>query len=486
MSYTDVTKPVIVNVSLSASFSVENWLRRMAIISAGETNLAVGEYKLVDSSTYGNFVKKDTEAEKNCASFFAYAGNKAVVLLEAGSASLETQCNAIKSFLISEDCKVFNILVPSSFFYVKAADKTFIVSMASQTLVPTEEAQTANIVFSENIDVSKVTISGVDATKLNVVLSQNAISYNLLSGQTLDAAVEATLTYTIDGAATELGKITFNEAGGAATSSISFNKTIAGKTDNSFVKLAAEWSDISKENIFLLPYPQNEDPAASSNWQNFKGLASILPVANNCQTSVFETAAMVLGKTANSIFDISETNPASPLNYKVLSGSTPQEYNSAMKQNLIQAPITFVSSLAGQNVILSGLCADGKPWEWYYYWYLTEFRVYEKITTLLLNGANNPVSAVKFNQDGIDTIHSNIVAVLDECKDLGVITDFAQSYDSATGALSGSGEIVVPDYYEYIAAYPQDYANEVLKGISCYIQIGKFIRQVQWNVTLGS
>lgn len=486
MSYTDVTKPVVVEVALTASFSVENWLRRMAIISAGDTNLAVGEYKIVDSSTYGNFVKKDTETEKNLVSFFAYAGSKVVVLLEAGSASLETQCTAIKSFLISEDCKVFNILVPSSYFYVKSPDKTFIVSMASQTLVPTETAQTANIVFSENIDVSKVTISGVDATKLNVVLSQNAISYNLLSGQTLDAAVEATLTYTIDGAATELGKITFNEASGTTASSISFTKTIAGKEDTSFAKLAAEWSDISKENIFLLPYPQNEDPTASTNWQNFKGLASILPVANNCQTSVFETAAMVLGKAANTIFDISETNPASPLNFKALSGSTPQEYNATMKQNLIQAPITFVSALAGQNVILSGLCADGKPWEWYYYWYLTEFRVYEKITTLLLNGVNNPVSAVKFNQDGIDTIHSNIVSVLDECRDLGVITDFAQSYDSATGSLSGSGEIVAPNYYEYIAAYPQDYADEVLKGISCYIQIGKFIRQVQWNVTLGS
>lgn len=485
MSYTDVTKPVIVNVALTASFSVENWLRRMAIISAGDTRLAIGEYKLVDSATYSNFVNTGTETEKNCVSFFAYAGNKAVVLLEVGSTDLDAQCSAIKSFLVSEDCKVFNILVPSSFFYVKANDKTFIVSMASQTLVPTEQIQTADIVFSENIDIANVTIDGIDTTKLNVVLSQTMISYNLLSGQTLDAAEEATLSYVIEGTKTELGKITFNEDGGTIASSINFLKTITGKTDESFLKLATEWSDISKENIFLLPYPQNEDPTASTNWGKFVGLASILPIANNCQTSVFETGAMVLGKTANSIFDISETNPASSLNYKVLSGSTPQEYNATMKQNLIQAPITFVSALAGQNVILSGLCADGKPWEWYYYWYLTEFRVYSKITTLLLNGANNPVSAVKFNQDGIDTIHANIVSVLDECKDLGIITDFAKSYDSATGTLEESGEITCPNYYEYIAAYPQDYANEVLKGISCYIQIGKFIRQVQWNVTLG-
>lgn len=486
MSYTDVTKPVVVNVALTSSFSVENWLRRMAIISAGDTNLAIGEYKLVDSATYSNFVKAGTETEKNCVSFFAYAGNKAVVLLEAGGGTLDTQCSAIKSFLVSEECKVFNILVPSSYFYVKSLDKTYITTMASQTLIPTEAAQTADIVFSENIDASKVTISGIDTAKLNVVLSQTSISYNLVSGQTIDAAVKATLSCVIDGADTELGKIAFNEAGGSTASSINFSKTIAGKTDDSFAKLAAEWSDISKENIFLLPYPQLEDPAASSNWQNFVGKASILPVANNCQTSVFETAAMVLGKTANSIFDVSETNPASSLNYKVLSGSTPQEYNATMKQSLIQAPITFVSALAGQNVILNGLCADGKPWEWYYYWYLAEFRVYSKITTLLLNGANNPVSAVKFDQNGIDTIHANIVSVLDECKDLGIVTNFAKSYDSATGTLEESGEITCPNYYEYIAAYPQDYANEVLKGISCYIQIGKFIRQVQWNVTLGS
>lgn len=483
MGYTNVTKPIIVSVTKAATFSTDNYLRRMAVVSAGDSTLAVGQYKEVTNASYGEILTKGTELEKKIVSFFSAAGNKSIVVIEVGNGTREAQCLAIKSFLDSEELRVFNILVPDEWYQVKMPPKIYQALIAEQVFKPNDTKQNIPLVL-DGIGRNEIQYNH---NSNDLEIDELNLTYTLKNGKTeLDADVEVTLTTTIDGADEELGKITFCATASDVKSQINFAKTIAGEVITDFPKLLLEWNDISKENIFFLNMPKLEDPAASDNFPYFKGLSALMLVANNCESETFDTAALVCGKTANSIFDISSSTPATALNYKQVDGVNPYEYNSAMKTSLIDTPATFVSNMAGNNVILNGLCADGKAWDYYYYWWLTEYRVHSKVTTLLLNGANNPVSAIKFNQDGIDTISSNIVAVLKEAQEQGVITNFAKSYDQATGTFTDSGSIVAPTYYEYIRDYPDEYAKEVLGGISCYIQIGKFVRQVQWNVSLGA
>lgn len=394
MGYADVLHPMVVNVSKTTSFSVENHLRRMCIVSAGDSKLTIGGFEIVDSTTYTTRVNQNTEAEKKLRTFFSYAGNKPVVLLEVGNTTLEASVNALKGFLDSEKLKTFNVLVPDSWYNVKQPDKVHSATMAE-------------------------------------------------------------------------------------------TMTVTGTDDSSFVKLLTEYDNIDKENLFFLTVPKTEDPNASKNFEYFKGLKSIHLVSDNTDKDTINSAAVVVGITASNIFDISSSTPASSLNYKQVKSYTPIARSAALKKQLIQNSVTLIDSLASNTVLLNGRQMDGQPWEYYYYWYLTKLEVHSKITLLLLNGSNNPVSAINFDQDGIDTIHANIVSKLEELRNLGVITNFAQSYDNSTGEFTGLGDIVCPNYYEFIVSNPDDYANEILTGISCYIQIGKFIRQVEWNVTLG-
>ena len=481
MGYADVLHPMVVNVSKTASFSIESHLRRMCIVSQGNSKLTVGEFKIVDSTTYTTEVNKNTEAEKMLQTFFSYAGNKSVVLLEVGKTTLEASINTLKGFLDSEELKTFNVLVPDDWFNVKQPDKVYSANMAETTLTPSETEKKLNITLT-NIEANQIEVSGLT----NVVINQSTMTYKLKDGTPLTESETATLKYTIGGTKKSIGTLVFNKQDESQQSSLNFTETVAGAEDTSFVKLLTEYDNIDKENLFFLTMPKTEDPNASKNFAYFKGLKSLHLVSDNTDKDTINSAAAVVGITASNIFDISSSTPASSLNYKQVKSYTPIVRSASLKNQLIQNSVTLIDSLASNTVLLNGRQMDGQPWEYYYYWYLTKLEVHSKITLLLLNGSNNPVAAIGFDQDGIDTIHANIVSKLKELQDLGVITHFAQSYDHGTGEFTGLGNIVCPNYYDFIVNNPDDYANEILTGISCYIQIGKFIRQVEWNVTLGA
>lgn len=485
MGYADVLHPMVVNVSKTSSFSIENHLRRMCIVSQGDSKLDVGSFEIVDSTTYTTRVNANTEAEKMLRTFFSYAGNKPVVLLEVGNTTLEASVNKLKGFLDSEELKTFNVLVPDSWYNVKQLDKVYSAIMAETTLKPTPAEQSLIITFT-NIEKDKIKAEGLT----NVVIDWVNMTYKLKSLDTaLTALTEketATLKYTIGETEETIGTLVFNKTDGADKSSLSFTKTVSPTPDTSFVKLLTEYDNIDKENLFFMTLPKTVDPNANVNFAYFKGMKSIHLVSDNTDKDTINSAAAAVGITASNIFDISSSTPASSLNYKQVKSYTPIVRSAIMKNQLIQNGVTLIDSLASNTVLLNGRQMDGQPWEYYYYWYLTKLEVHSKITLLLLNGSNNPVAAIGFDQDGIDTIHANIVSKLKELQDLGVITSFAQSYDGGTGEFTGLGDIVCPNYYEFIVSNPDDYANEKLTGISCYIQIGKFIRQVEWNVTLGA
>lgn len=480
MGYANVLHPMVVNVSKTASFSIENHLRRMCIVSQGDSELTIGQFEVVDSTTYTTKVNKNTEAEKMLRTFFSYAGNKSVVLLEVGKATLEANVNKLKGFLDSEELKTFNVLVPDSWFNVKQPDKVYSANMTNTNLKPTATEKRLNITLT-NIEANQIKVTGLE----HVILDLTTMTYKLKNAS-LTNNETATLEYTIGEIKETIGTLVFNKQDESQLSSLNFTKSVTGAEDTSFVKLLTEYDNIDKENLFFLTMPKTEDPNASKNFVYFKGLKSLHLVSDNTDKDTINSAAVVVGITASNIFDISSSTPASSLNYKQVKSYTPIVRSASLKNQLIQNGVTLIDSLASKTVLLNGRQMDGQPWEYYYYWYLTKLEVHSKITLLLLNGSNNPVAAIGFDQDGIDTIHANIVSKLKELQDLGVITNFAQSYDNSTGEFIGLGDIVCPNYYEFIVSSPDDYANEILTGINCYIQIGKFIRQVEWNVTLGA
>ena len=487
-TYTDVTQPVIVNVTKISNFSSDTHLRRMALVSEGNSKVTVGGYQSITSSNMSQYINAGTETELQATSFFSNAGNtKELILVEVGGGTLETKVGFLKNFIEAEEIKCFNYILPKSFYNVSLTQVSVIANMSESTITASDTDKVLTELQLIGFDSEKYPITVAYSTDGQVVYDVYTGTYKLAEGANKDNfPVSATLTDKTKNA--QIGVIKFNHADqtGAAEATTAINYTSSYSTqDLSFVKLAQLYNDIMKEVLFFLPSPKTEDPSLSTSDRYYNDLKSVMTVKNNTQLEdTQEVTSAIVGITASNLFDIKLTMPGSSLNYKKV-GITPYNYTKSMKQTLINTPYTFVDTLAGGNVVLNARMRDGKPWEFYYFWYLTNFNVTNKISSLILNGQNNPVSAVRFNQNGIDTIHSNIVAVLNNMVALGVLTTFAQGYDQSTGEFTKEGDIVVPNYYEFIKENPKDYENEILSGISCYLQIGKFVRQVQWNVTLG-
>ncbi len=196
-------------------------------------------------------------------------------------------------------------------------------------------------------------------------------------------------------------------------------------------------------------------------------------------------AGAICGIFASSRFDISGDNPASSLNYKTLAGFRFNEVSSSDKSKIINNSDNFVDMVADVPTILNGRMRDSYPLDYWYQWDLTAFYLDRDIKNLLLNGVNNPKYAVRYNQNGIDTLKARVMATLDNCITLGLITDYSQALNQTTGEIEGTGLILATNFAEYVRVNPENYQNEIYGGISFYLRIGRYIRQVVLNVTLG-
>lgn len=605
MSYTDVTNPVIVNVTKTTQFKSDNFLRRMALVSDGNSNLNQGEYKSVNADNFSSVLTADTESYIQASNFFSAAGStKELVIIEVGKTTLAIMCNFLKTFIEGDELRCFNYILPKSFYDVKRASRNatatvtapftcvadftqrmltelqlvnfsaaqypitvtydkelidydvyaglytiktdhgivpvvFTTTQDEYTLIAnTADTDTSFPVglFETNIandklkfeyftdadfktTSDKLTVDFANKTYKAVAGSQESdfpiyvkitdtegnaqigsfiVNYKedgalksakidyTRKGTTLKEQFPVTATLTDQQKNQEIGKIIFNHVDSAQktqTSAFTYTSSFFGE-DLSFINMATTYSAVDKEIYFFLPIDKNEDPSISQSRPYYDGLKSVMTVQENVTKSSQSLTGNVVGITASSYFDFSISMPASSLNYKATS-VTPFTYTKALKKSLIDNAITFCDELAGQAVVLNGRMRDGKPWDYYYNWAFVDYNVRDALTGLILNGQNNPNSAVRFNQDGIDKIHDKIVAKLHDMVSIGALTAFAQSYDGATGTMTNVNDIYVPEFYSFIANNPQDYENEILSGISAYLQIGRFVRQVQWNVTLG-
>lgn len=218
----------------------------------------------------------------------------------------------------------------------------------------------------------------------------------------------------------------------------------------------------------------------------FKNLKSCFLVYDNSDTSQnINLAGSILGILASSKFDISGNNKASPLNFKILQGFKFNPINRVLLNKLTQYPANFIFNEVGYATIGNGRYTNGDAWDYWYQWDLTQLALQQKITQLLINGVNNPVNVIRFDQQGIDIINASVKSTLSEYIQLGCINTYAMALNPANNTLIGLNNINTIDFNTYISQYPDKYQNEIYDGISFYVLINRYIRQCILNITLN-
>lgn len=532
--FADVTNPVVIQASKVIQAHVDNYLRRMCIVSSNDSNMVAGEFKEVYPETQEAILKnpnQNSELKRALKGFFAYAGEKSVVVLEVAATpdtEISAQVSTLRQFIENEELRCFNILVPRGWYYPETSSKT-----PENT---TMHVNTSLIALRPPVPSSETLPGGVDTpvSTASLILATNSapdlLSWEFKDGETpvsedvivfdhannqvkllsvvdLKGSASKTFTLTIRGRkeagvgdectieipviigawnanlALDAGQKTQQTTAKSAQTN---NQPIPGYRDLSFSELVQSYVSLEQSVFFFITMKPDEDPSVSAGAALYQGKKSVFLVYDNLpENAAYPLDAVILGITANAKFDISANNPASPLNFKVVEGQGHKHLSINMRKALIDAPANFLESMVGNTVIMNGRCADGQAWEYYYQWYLLELEIKTKIQTLLINGVNNPNFVIYYNQNGLDILKANIISVLQLWQSRGVVTDFARTLNPNTNELEGKGDITMIDFYAYIAQNPTDYQNEVYKGFSFYVMIGRFPRQIFIDVTLN-
>lgn len=226
------------------------------------------------------------------------------------------------------------------------------------------------------------------------------------------------------------------------------------------------------------------DPTQQTEYNNWKGKKSFMGVYPTISDTNLNTAGLILGVKASSVFDISTAKRMSSLEYKYC-GSSSKILESSIFTKNYEAPCVFTASKGTRNEIRNSKMADGKFWHYRYSLDTLVSMLKSNIDALFSNASNVVNGALQYNDAGIQSIKQNLISTLQTAKQMGIVNRFAQSIDIATNELTGINDLASIPFEEYKNANPKDYANGVYGGYSGYVEIMNFIVKIEFNATLG-
>jgi len=199
-------------------------------------------------------------------------------------------------------------------------------------------------------------------------------------------------------------------------------------------------------------------------------------------------------------YDPSSTNKVTPFAFSFLSGVTayPVKGNSATLAALKGAYVNYVAvaSEGGlTNTMLAwGTTLDGRDFTYWYSVDWAQINLGRAIANAVINGSNNALNPLYFNQDGINRLQDVVAATLQSAVTYGLSIGtvvrsslsgpaFTQALDA--GTYDGDDVVNAVPFADYVAANPGDYKIGKYAGLSAvYIPARGFLQIVfTLNVT---
>ena len=226
-------------------------------------------------------------------------------------------------------------------------------------------------------------------------------------------------------------------------------------------------------------------------YQNFtslnKGVIQLIE-APNIPVTEFSLAAAFQKALA---YAPSATNKVTPFAFSFLYGVTPYPSvgNSAQLQTFKNAAVNIVGTGAeggiSNTILLWGTTMDGNDFTYWYSADWTAINLDLSLANAIINGSNNPINPLYYNQDGIDRLEAVAASVMSRGVTFGLVLGTPIQLDldgpdlnAATNAGTYAGLTVVNavPFLRYSEKNPGDYAIGQYNGISVtYVPARGFI-----------
>jgi len=234
-------------------------------------------------------------------------------------------------------------------------------------------------------------------------------------------------------------------------------------SEPTFITFASLYTNQNAETYFYLP-------VTAATWATYAGVKSVVMIASSPNAAATEfPAANVFSLPLN--FQPSVVNKVPTGAYLFLYGPTQWPVNNSSIPVMETNNVNYAASGAEggiSNVILKkGVYADGSQLN---HWYAVDWlhiNAQLQLANAIINGANNRVNPLYYNQAGINTLQSVAQSVVNQ----GV----------SFGLFGGSPQVKAIPYAAYTAANPTDYGNGIYNGLSVTIST----QQGFITITLG-
>jgi hypothetical protein len=220
--------------------------------------------------------------------------------------------------------------------------------------------------------------------------------------------------------------------------------------------------------------------------------------APGVQTTEFSMAA-VFWVTLN--YAPSSSNRVTPLNLSFVFGVTayPAAGNSALLSTLNAANVNVIATGAAggisDNILIGGNNMDGNPFNYWYSVDWVQVNIDLAITAALINGSNNPLNPIYYDQAGINALQQVAVSTMAAgiadglvLNPIQVTTLAAMAFAAQLDADDFDGLTIVnaEPFSAYVAENPADYASGTYNGFSIvYVPLRGF-DAITFNVTVSN
>lgn len=197
----------------------------------------------------------------------------------------------------------------------------------------------------------------------------------------------------------------------------------------------------------------------------------------------------------------SSTNRVAPFEYGFVFGVTPypQTGNASLLTSVKAAGGSYIAqgSEGGISnlIIIGGNYADGNPINYWYSIDWVQINIDLNVSNAIINGSNNPVNPLYYNQDGINRLQGVAANTMGSGITFGLVLDPVTQAQLNTADLTTALDQGIYDnqtlvnavpFVDYTAANPGDYKIGQYNGFSILYEPLRGFDQVLFNVTVAN
>lgn len=235
-----------------------------------------------------------------------------------------------------------------------------------------------------------------------------------------------------------------------------------------------------------------------STYASFAGVKSVvlcLP-SPNAPTTEFMASAMMQNRTR---LNPASTNQVTPTAFQYLLGVTVYPITPSLAATLKTANVNYVGTGAeggiSNKLWVNGVTGDGND---VMYWYgidWVQINLDLNISNEIINGSNNSVAPLYYNQNGINRLQARAAQVLNQGISYGMILGSlsqvqlpAATFTAAIndGVYKGNVGLNAVPFANYVALNPNDYPQGLYTGLTAVYTAARGFINIVFNVNVST